>query len=92
MCVHKKGCIPYLVHRLTNPEDRELVEKAAGDLDRSAASFIPTLAAGQAILIGIDFPIPVTLQMLKPDNPPASSGPKYQASWCIDVKDREEST
>lgn len=71
----------YLVHRLTNPEDRDLVEKAAGDLDRSAASFIPTLAAGQAILIGIDFPIPVTLQMLEPRLKPASHGPQYQACW-----------
>ncbi|MBX3108926.1 MAG: DUF87 domain-containing protein [Fimbriimonadaceae bacterium] len=71
----------FLVHRLTNPEDREMVEKAAGDLDRSAASFIPTLAAGQAVLIGIDFPIPVTLQVIPPVKPPESTGPKYQNSW-----------
>ncbi|HRJ26080.1 MAG TPA: ATP-binding protein [Fimbriimonadaceae bacterium] len=71
----------YLVHRLTNPEDRDIVEKAAGELDRSAAAFIPTLAAGQAILIGTDFPIPVTLQMIPPGNPPESSGPKYQEVW-----------
>ena len=71
----------FLVHRLTNPEDREMVEKAAGDLDRSAASFIPTLSAGQAVLIGIDFPIPVTLQIQPPLWPPESTGPKYQDSW-----------
>jgi hypothetical protein len=72
----------FLVHRLTNPEDRELVEKAAGDLDRSAAAFLPTLAAGQAVLIGIDFPIPVTLQMLRPEHEPASRGPMYQEHWA----------
>lgn len=71
----------FLVHRLTNPEDREMVEKAAGDLDRSAASFIPTLAAGQAVLIGIDFPIPVTLQVIPPSQPPKSTGPRYQETW-----------
>jgi len=71
----------FLVHRLTNPEDREMVEKAAGDLDRSAASFIPTLAAGQAVLIGIDFPIPVTLQVIPPSRPPESTGPRYQETW-----------
>ncbi|MEP6756104.1 MAG: hypothetical protein ABJA67_11440 [Chthonomonadales bacterium] len=71
----------FLVHRLTNPEDREIVEKAAGDLDRSAAAFIPTLAAGQAVLIGTDFPIPVTLQILAPETRPESTGPKYQDSW-----------
>lgn len=73
----------FIVHRLTNPEDREIVERAAGDLDRSAASFIPTLAAGQAVLIGIDFPIPVTLQMLAPECKPASFGPRYQELWGI---------
>lgn len=71
----------FLVHRLTNPEDRDMIEKAAGDLDRSAASFIPTLAAGQAVLIGIDFPIPVTLQVLPPAQPPSSTGPRYQDTW-----------
>lgn len=71
----------FLVHRLTNPEDRDMVEKAAGDLDRSAASFIPTLAAGQAVLIGIDFPIPVTLQILPPSQKPRSTGPSYQDTW-----------
>ncbi len=71
----------YLVHRLTNPEDREIVERAAGDLDRSAAAFVPTLAAGQAILIGTDFPIPVTLQIIPPSTPPKSSGPRYQEFW-----------
>lgn len=71
----------FLVHRLTNPEDRDIVEKAAGDLDRSAASFIPTLSAGQAILIGIDFPIPVTLKILPPKQPPESTGPQFQSSW-----------
>jgi energy-coupling factor transporter ATP-binding protein EcfA2 len=71
----------FLVHRLTNPEDRDIVEKAAGDLDRSAASFIPTLSAGQAVLIGIDFPIPVTLQIQPPEQPPESTGPRYQDTW-----------
>lgn len=71
----------FLVHRLTNPEDRDIVEKAAGDLDRSAASFIPTLSAGQAVLIGIDFPIPVTLQIQPPEEKPESTGPRYQDSW-----------
>jgi hypothetical protein len=80
----------YLVHRLTNPEDRELVEKAAGDLDRSAASFIPTLAAGQAILVGIDFPIPVTLEMLPPESPPSSSGPRYQTHWRLAPPEEKE--
>ena len=30
-----------LVHRLTNEKDRDVVEKASGDIDRSAAAFLP---------------------------------------------------
>ena len=29
------------VHRLTNERDRETIERACGDLDRSAAAFTP---------------------------------------------------
>lgn len=71
----------FLVHRLTNPDDRDIIERAAGDLDKSAAAFIPTLAAGQAILIGIDYPIPVTIEISKPSVPPQSRGPQYQQLW-----------
>jgi uncharacterized protein len=38
-----------IVHRLTNDEDRQAVERACGDLDRNAAVFIPTLAPGGAM-------------------------------------------
>ncbi len=41
----------FIVHRLTNEDDRQAVEKACGDLDRNAALFIPSLAPGEAIII-----------------------------------------
>ena len=47
---------PLIVHRLTNDDDRQAVERACGDLDRNAAPFIPTLAPGEAIIIGPDLP------------------------------------
>jgi DNA helicase HerA-like ATPase len=50
-----------IAHRLTNDQDREVVEKTCGYLDRSAAAFIPTLAPGEAIVIGPDIPAPVPL-------------------------------
>lgn len=70
-----------IVHRLTNNLDRIVVEKAAGQLDQSAAEFLPTLAPGEAAIIGIDFPIPLTIQISKPANEPSSSGPKFQEKW-----------
>jgi len=70
-----------IVHRLINDKDREVVERASGEIDRSAAEFLPTLAPGQAVIIGVDFPIPLTVQIDKPIGKPDSLGPNYQKHW-----------
>jgi hypothetical protein len=71
-----------IVHRLINDRDREVVERASGEIDQSAAEFLPTLAPGQAVIIGVDFPIPLTVQILRPEAVPDSKGPDYQQHWC----------
>jgi DNA helicase HerA-like ATPase len=71
-----------IVHRLTNDHDRETVEKACGDLDRNAAMFIPTLAPGEAIIIGPDLPAPVPMQISRPTKPPNSRGPQFNKYWA----------
>lgn len=70
-----------VVHRLINDRDREVVERASGEIDRSAAAFLPTLAPGQAVIIGVDFPIPLTVQIGRPSAVPDSRGPDYQSHW-----------
>jgi DNA helicase HerA-like ATPase len=70
-----------IVHRLTNDDDRHAVERACGDLDRNAALFIPTLAPGEAIVIGPDLPAPVPINITPPLVPPNSRGPDYQDYW-----------
>ena len=69
------------VHRLTNDQDRETVERACGDLDKAAAQFIPMLAPGEAVLIGPDLPAPVPVFITKPPSPPNSKGPSFQEHW-----------
>jgi uncharacterized protein len=70
-----------IVHRLTNDRDREIVERACGEVDRSASAFLASLRSGEAAIIGVDFPIPLTVQIHKPATPPASDGPDYQSAW-----------
>ncbi len=70
------------VHRLTNDQDRETVERACGDLDRGAAQFIPMLAPGEAIVIGPDLPAPVPVFIHPPPSPPDSKGPQFQEYWA----------
>lgn len=71
----------FVVHRLINERDREIVEKACGSLNASAAAFLPTLGQGEAILIGVDFPMPTPVKITEPAYPPKSEGPSYKEYW-----------
>lgn len=71
-----------IVHRLINDKDREVVERASGEIDKSAAEFLPTLTQGQAVIVGVDFPAPLTVQIMRPTKSPDSDGPKYQEHWA----------
>lgn len=71
-----------IVHRLTNDRDRDVVERACGEIDRAASAFLPNLRPGEAAIIGTDFPIPLTIQVREPDTKPKSDGPKYQQYWA----------
>lgn len=73
-----------LVHRLTNDRDREVVERACGEIDKSLAAFLPNLKQGEVAMVGVDFPIPVTIQIGRPSQPPVSDGPSYQEAWLLE--------
>lgn len=70
-----------IVHRLTNDRDRDVVERACGEIDRSASAFLPNLEPGEAALIGVDLAIPLTIQIQEPSQRPDSRGPDFQTSW-----------
>lgn len=71
-----------VIHRLTNDRDREVMERACGEVDRSASAFLANLRQGEAAIIGVDFPIPMTIKIDAPDQKPCSDGPNYQRSWA----------
>ncbi|MDX7790743.1 ATP-binding protein [Aeromonas caviae] len=71
-----------IVHRLTNNNDREVIERACGEADRSIVSFLPNLKQGEVAILGVDFPIPLTIQIHKPSPPPLSDSPDYRKLWA----------
>jgi uncharacterized protein len=71
----------FIVHRLINERDRAVVEKACGNLDASAASFLPTLGQGEAIIVGVDSPMPLPVRVHPPKHEPQSRGPDYERFW-----------
>lgn len=72
-----------LVHRLINDGDRNIIERACGDVDHSSISLIPTLAPGEAIMAGVDFSIPLHVRIVAPSCQPNSEGANYQRYWSL---------
>ena len=71
----------FIVHRLINDRDRNVVEKACGNLDSTAAAFLPSLGQGEAIVVGVDSPIPLPVLIRAPKHPPQSRGADYDRLW-----------
>ena len=63
----------FIVHRLINDRDRQTVENACGSLDTSAAAFLPILGQGEALVIGLDTPMTMPVQVLWPNDQPDST-------------------
>ncbi|WP_373332090.1 ATP-binding protein [Thiopseudomonas alkaliphila] len=70
-----------IVHRLTNEKDQEVVKKAVGSIDQRSASFLPVLGQGEALLLGVDFPFPMTVKIKTPNNRPESRSASFSSVW-----------
>ncbi|HCU66351.1 MAG TPA: DUF853 domain-containing protein [Rheinheimera sp.] len=70
-----------IVHRLTNEKDQEVVKKAVGSIDHRSASFLPVLGQGEALLLGVDFPFPMTVKIKTPTAKPESRSASFSTVW-----------
>jgi DNA helicase HerA-like ATPase len=68
----------FIVHRLINEQDKKDVESAASAANRNSLSFLPILGEGEALLIGVDFPMPLTIKVNAPKRKPDSKTPKLK--------------
>ncbi len=53
----------FIAHRLINPLDREAIMSASPEGSKYLLSFLPSLGQGEALLLGVDFPMPVNLRI-----------------------------
>ncbi|MES2062473.1 MAG: ATP-binding protein [Bacteroidota bacterium] len=65
----------FIVHRLINQKDREAIEYACSDANANALAFLPALSAGEALITGVEFPMPIILKIKAPNCKPDSSTP-----------------
>lgn len=73
-----------IVHRLTNEKDQEIVKKAVGSIDQRSASFLPVLGQGEALLLGVDFPFPMTVKVKTPKTTLESRSASFSSAWKKD--------
>jgi energy-coupling factor transporter ATP-binding protein EcfA2 len=66
----------FIVHRLINHNDKEAVSNACSSANKNTLDFLPILGEGEAILKGVDFPMPIIMKFDKPKIEPDSSTPK----------------
>ena len=68
----------FIVHRLINEQDKRAIESAASSANKSALSFLPILGEGEALLVGVDFPMPLLIKMDRPTREPHSNTPRLK--------------
>jgi len=69
----------FIVHRLINERDKKVIENAASSVGKNMMAFLPALGEGEALLIGVDFSMPLLIKMDKPDAPPVYGTPVLSA-------------
>uniref|UniRef100_UPI0039BF5911 ATP-binding protein n=1 Tax=Pectinatus frisingensis TaxID=865 RepID=UPI0039BF5911 len=81
-------CNSFLLHRISNDRDQELVNKLVPDTLRSLLRELPSLPSGNAILLGwaSELPVMVKMNYLGKEHRPQSNDPEYWNSW---IENRE---
>jgi len=76
-------CNTFLLHRISNDRDQELVNKLVPDNLRGLLRELPSLPSQRAILLGWASELPVMVQMnyLDEKHRPQSNDPAYWDSW-----------
>jgi len=76
-------CNTFLLHRISNDRDQELVNKLVPDNLRGLLRELPSLPSQRAILLGWASELPVIVQMnfLNKEHQPQSSDPDFWMTW-----------
>lgn len=83
-------CNSYLLHRISNDRDQELVHKLVPDNLRGLLRDLPSLPSRHAILLGWASELPVLVQMnaLPDGQRPKSDDPDFWAVWSNEAIDQ----
>jgi len=80
-------CNNFIAMRLTNPNDQNYVKKLLPDTLGSLINKMPSLRAGEALLIGEAITLPSIVQIDECQSPPSSNDIPYLEIWKEEWKD-----
>lgn len=67
----------FVAHRLINHFDKEAISSACSTANKETLSFLPSLGSGEAIIMGVDFPMPLSIKIDLPTIEPEFGTPKF---------------
>lgn len=67
----------FITHRLINYYDKEAIANACSSANKNALDYLPILGEGEAVLMGIDFPMPLVIKVREPSVTPNSETPRF---------------
>ncbi len=77
-------CNNFLVLKLTNVNDQNCIKNLLPDNNASLVDVLPTLAAGECLVVGDAVPLPAVVKMDMPDPIPNSSNVNVYDEWNKD--------
>ncbi|WP_199902977.1 anti-phage-associated helicase HerA [Trichococcus paludicola] len=80
-------CNNFIAMRLTNPNDQNYVKKLLPDTLGKLIDKMPTLKAGEALLVGEAIILPSIVQIDECENPPSSNDIPFWELWKEEWKD-----
>lgn len=80
-------CNNFIAMRLTNPNDQNYVKKLLPDTLGKLIDKMPTLKAGEALLVGEAIILPSIVQIDECENPPSSNDIPFWELWKQEWKD-----
>ena len=81
-------CNTFLLHRIVNDKDQELVKRFVPDSLNDLLKELPILPTRKAILLGWAAPIPILVEInnLEESQRPHSSDPDFWSTWINEVR------
>lgn len=77
-------CNNFIVLKLTNVNDQNCIKNLLPDNNSSLVDTLPTLAAGECLIVGDAVPLPAVVKMSMPNPAPSSSNVNVYDEWNKD--------